>query len=103
MTNKQVQMINRLRQGLEVFNFGKGEYEIKEYEVEEVEGTEIISFYAIVGMKNDEGTLAARFCRYVVHVFVGKRGGCSYYGKGRTRKQFNIFKESLLTVALNKK
>ena len=58
------------------FSFGKDGYELKQFEIREY--PTFVAVVAEVGMVNDEGTMAAVFCRNRVHVYVGKRGGLSY-------------------------
>ena len=79
MTEKQARALCRILKEAEVFDMsrGAGKYEIKEYTVEEMEN--FLSVVLEVGMIEDEGTLAQVFGRDRVHLFIGKRGGITYY------------------------
>ena len=66
-----------LRDYNEDFN-GLGGHEIKEYEVHRSEyGT--LSVIVEEGLIGDEGTMAQIFCRNRIHVFIGIRGGITFY------------------------
>ena len=70
MTKAQERKVKLIRRDAETcFSFT----EVKQFDVEENEY--FVSVYAVIGSPNDEGTLAAVFCRDRVHVFIGKRGG----------------------------
>lgn len=76
MTKQQEAMVERIKRYIEkhdLFN-NDPKYEFKEFTVEETDyGTVIV--YSVTGLKNDEGTMAAIFCRNKRHIFIGKRGG----------------------------
>lgn len=57
--------------------------EIKEKSVEELGVGGIVSMVIEVGDKNDEGTLAAVFCRQRAHIFIGPKGGCYTHTRSR--------------------
>lgn len=56
-------------------------YEWKEFKAELLEWG-AISVVMEIGMKNDEGKMSSIFCRYRVHLFVGRKGRLFAYGKG---------------------
>jgi len=70
----------------------KEDYEYKEWEVQDHDYG-MVSIVAEVGMKNDEGTMAAVFCRARKHVFIGKKGGFSWYDNN-AHKRVNARKYS---------
>ena len=78
MTDGQAKALCRVLKMAETFDFshGKGEYEIKEYEVKDCEY--FLSVVIETGMVGDEGTMASILCRNRVHLFIGKRGGITY-------------------------
>jgi len=47
-------------------------YEIKKNEVKDENG--LVFLYLVTGMKNDDGTMAAIFCRVRGHFMITKRG-----------------------------
>jgi len=76
MTKYQEKAVERIKRYIEEHDLhGNDErYEFKEFTVEETDyGTVIV--YSVTGLKNDEGTMAAIFCRRRRHIFIGKRGG----------------------------
>lgn len=78
MTNAQEKTLYRVLKMANEFDYsrGKGEYEIKRYEVDDCEY--FISVVIETGIIGDEGTLASVLCRDRVHLFIGKRGGITY-------------------------
>ena len=76
MTEVQKSMVQNIKRYIEqndMFN-SSPDYEFKKFEVEETDyGTVMV--YSVTGMKNDEGTAAAIFCRNIRQIFIGKRGG----------------------------
>ena len=87
MTSKQEKMVNTLKKDIIRYDFHdshkKGftvensEYEFKTFEVKDNDG--IVSVYSVVGLKNDEGTMAACTCRTYRQIFISKRGGVRTY------------------------
>lgn len=75
MTKAQEKAVAKIR-ALAEQNFYADDMEFKEWEVEEFES--FVSVVVETGHKNDEGTMAAIFCRDRAHLFVGKRGGIRY-------------------------
>jgi hypothetical protein len=76
MTKQQEIMVERIKRYIEKHDLFNNDprYEFKEFSVEETDyGTVIV--YSVTGLKNDEGTMAAIFCRNKRHIFIGKRGG----------------------------
>ena len=59
------------------FTLEGSRYEFKTFEVRDDNG--VVSVYSIVGLKNDEGTMAACVCRTYRHIFIGKLGGVHTY------------------------
>lgn len=73
MTKAQERKVKMLRRQAETeFSFT----EVKTFEVEENEY--FVSVYAVIGLPEDEGTMAAVFARDSIHVFIGKKGGITY-------------------------
>lgn len=77
MTRSQEMKIEYLRKEAEkMMNEYHREGEIKRFEVEDCGS--FISVIVEVGGKNDEGTMAAIFCREDAHIFIGKRGAMTF-------------------------
>ena len=89
MTNAQEKALARLKRLAEECIYDKEKYEFKRWEVEECGNA--IAVVSETGMKNDEGTLAAVFCRDYAFIFIGKRGGAWYYNKRGTKKRFGWY------------
>lgn len=85
MTKTQERKIELLKKRAAQELFMGDDDEFKKFEVTELNygGVSVI---IETGTKGDEGTLAQVFCRYRVHVFVGKRGGLTYYNARGTSK-----------------
>lgn len=77
MTEKQAKTVEWLRKEI-IRHDGYGKhadkYEYKTFEVEEI-GYGIVTVYSVVGLKGDEGTMAAILCRTTRHIAIGPRGG----------------------------
>ena len=89
MTKAQEIAVAKLRKMAEsMHGHCSDSYEVKEWEVEENEY--FVSLYFSVGIKGDEGTLAAVIGRDSCHLFIGKRGGVTYpvtkNGKNYTKR-----------------
>ena len=76
MTKYQEKAIERIKRYIEEHDLHRNDerYEIKEFSVEETDYGKVI-VYSVTGLKDDEGTMAAIFCRNIRHIFIGKRGG----------------------------
>lgn len=68
-----VQKIKRYIEQHDLYQNAPG-YEFKEFTVEET-GYGTVIVYSVVGLKDDEGTMAAVLCRKTRHIFIGERGG----------------------------
>lgn len=84
MTSKQEKMVNQIKADIIRYDFHdhrKGiensSYEFKEFEVKDLGYA--VSVYSVVGLKDDEGTMAACICRTYRQIFIGKRGGVHTY------------------------
>lgn len=92
MNKTQERVVERIRRDvMKTFDLsrGAGEYEMKEFTVNECKY--FVSVVAEVGMVNDEGTLASILCRNRVQLFIGERGGITYpvFKNGKSyRKRF---------------
>lgn len=77
MTRQQENVIARIKRTVvqEICPNGT-QYELKEFEVTEYD--HFVALYCVTGLKDDEGTLAAVYCRDRLHLFIGKRGGITY-------------------------
>lgn len=76
MTNAQIKAVEKIKR-LTENELYSDRYEIKTFEVKESEYS--VSVYVVYGLKDDEGTMAEVYCRDRAHLFVGKRGGITYY------------------------
>ncbi len=102
MTKQQEARVERLRKEAEnQFNHT----EIKRFEVRDYD--HFVSVYVVIGMPDDDGTLAAVFCRDAAHVFVGKRGGVTYpvskQYKNGTWKHYTKPYRSFLSTSLDQR
>ena len=90
MTKEQERTIERIRRYMLLERYGKREgdlrYEIKKETIKNIDGTNLVSYFLTTGMVNDEGTMASLICRDTVHVFIGKKGGCSTMVTARSGK-----------------
>ena len=88
MTLKQEKAIDRIRRMVDKWN---GELqEVKKWNVELLDYSDIVYLFFVIGYKDDEGKMTMLF-RDHVSFFIGVRGGVWYYPyKGRTRKYFKI-------------
>ena len=108
MTNAQERTIERLRKDVEKYTFFSkdGSYEFKEWEVEEMKCGQVSLIFE-TGMINDEGTLADIFCRERGHVFIGKKGGITYYCNSKRgkyiEKRFDIRRNSILQITIDQR
>lgn len=92
MTKQQEYSLKRLRAFIERYDINEREgsttkREFKEWEVRKLEDTDLIAVYSVVGLVEDEGTMASLICRTYRHIFIGKNGGYATYvdkkkGKG---------------------
>lgn len=83
MTSKQEKMVNQIKKDIIRYDFTDSHnkdftlegsrYEFKEFKVED--HGEFVSVYSVVGVKGDEGTMAAIIARTYRQIFIGKRGG----------------------------
>ena len=105
MTKSQEMVLERVKKAIpEKFLYNEN-YEIKEFNVEEYD--HFISVYACTGLKEDEGTMAAVYCRETIHIFIGKRGGITYpMWNKKKKKQYTKtlkYSELLYTVFYDQK
>lgn len=84
MTRQQRAMVEKIRHEAETLH-GKNsdDYEIKEFKVTE-EDWNVVTVWVVIGLKNDEGSMAEVLCRDDVQLFIGPRGAVRFYV---TRKQ----------------
>lgn len=73
-------------------------YEIKKFEIEEDNFTGLVQVHIEVGLKGDEGTLAAVFARNSATMFIGKRGKIRYYDYTKWKCHTLGRYDSLLTI-----
>ena len=100
MTKAQERAIEKLKKMAEreFFYGGADKYEFKQFEVNVLNHwKDIVSVTIETGLKGDEGTMAAVLCREYCHVFVGPRGGVTWYNRKGTMKY--LCEERLLSVA----
>lgn len=92
MTKQQEVMVEKIKRYIEkhdLFN-NDPKYEFKEFTVEETDYG-IVIVYSVTGLKNDEGTMAAIFCRTIRQIFIGKRGGLrSQRWDGKKKKSIQL-------------
>lgn len=69
-------------------------YEIKEWT--ETDYDHFVAIWAVVGLKNDEETLAEALCRDKWQIFVGRKGGVRQVVEGKKRHQtgFSYWRKS---------
>ncbi len=79
MTQAQEKAINRIRKLAE--QECRDRYEVKEWKVSECEY--FVDVVVEMGLTGDEGTLAELIARDRAHLFIGKRGGITYYATGK--------------------
>lgn len=84
MTKQQEQKVNKIKQAAILEWARNKDYEIKTWKVEDCEFS--VSVVVEVGLKGDEGTLAAILGRNRAHIFVGPKGGLSYPTKKGKKK-----------------
>lgn len=86
MTSKQEKMVNQIKNDIISYDFHdhricgnieNSRYEFKTFQVED--HGEFVSVYSVVGVKGDEGTMAALIARTYRQIFIGKRGGVHTY------------------------
>lgn len=65
------------------------DYEIKEWEV--MENEFFVTVRCVTGRKNDDGTLAACWCRTYRQIFVGHRGGVKGRGQNGVTKKWRNY------------
>lgn len=101
MTKAQEKKLNKVKSMMEEeFMYDKEKYEIKRFKVNDMEY--FVSVVGEVGLKGDEGTLAQVFGRERFHLFIGKKGGITYYNKKGITKHLNKY-EGLLTISIAQK
>ena len=92
MTQAQERAVERIKgMAKKQLMYGDG-YEFKVWQVEELNGCGIVSVVLETGLVGDEGTLAQVFGRDRAHMFVGKRGGVTYYdykSKAQVNRRWN--------------
>lgn len=98
MTKAQEMTIERIRKAAEnMHGHCSDSYEIKEWTVDENEY--FVSLCFEVGLKGDEGTMAALIARDRCQLFIGKRGGISYpvskNGKHYTKRFTSLYAVSI--------
>ena len=105
MTKSQERTLERVKNAIPKNFFHTDNYEIKDFRVEEFE--HFVSVYASIGLKDDEGTMAAIYCRETIHIFIGKRGGITYpmWNKKKKKQYTKTLKypELLYTVFYEQK
>ena len=85
MTKQQELKLKRIKETVILEWVKDQDSEIKQFKVEET--PHFVSLVIEVGLKGDEGTLAAVFGRYRAHLFIGRKGGLTYVDKkGKIRK-----------------
>ena len=75
--------------------------EIKKFEVIDESSYGYISVLAEIGGIDDDGTLAEIYARDRIHVFIGVKGGISYYDN--KCKKHSLGRKSLLSVSLSQR
>lgn len=76
MTRAQEAVVQKIKRYIEQNDMFKNDpsYEFKKFEIEDTDYGVVI-VYAVTGLKDDEGTMAAMLGRTTRHIFIGKRGG----------------------------
>lgn len=78
------------RHALELITRGNY-YEIKDKRIASFDGCADVSVSVIVGIRNDEGTLAESICRSCYGFMIGARGGIYVYTDSYRRKYLSDF------------
>lgn len=106
MTQAQKRAVQRLRRlAEEDLFFGAPEkHEFKKFEVEELDWGNV-SVVIETGLKNDEGTMAAIFARDYCHVFVGPKGGVTWYRHkdGKHTKRYLCEQKTILAAVIDQR
>lgn len=89
MTKAQEYAVRNIRAKVEKEFLLTENYEIKEWKVEENEY--FVSVVFETGLKNDEGTWASILGRDRGQVFIGKKGGLTYYNRKGTKKRLKPY------------
>jgi hypothetical protein len=92
-TAAQERAIARIRKDLVAEHYGStsSDYEVKRFEVTDRE--HFVTVVAETGLKQDEGTMAAVYCRRRIIVAIGPRGGVQVLNAKRKQGQgwFTVF------------
>lgn len=99
MTESQQKAINNIKKSIPEFDFynDSDNYEIKEWNIKELDFGGLVTVSVTTGLKNDEGTKAETYCRKHRYIFIGSRGGIQatgHYtlnGKRKDRKCKGLF------------
>ena len=77
MTRSQEVKLNMIRRDAEIMaSEHHKDGEVKTFEVKEYDT--FVSVYVVIGGKDDEGTMAAIYCREKVTLFIGKKGAVTF-------------------------
>lgn len=106
MTKQQEAALKKIRRLVENYHSPsvRDKYEVKQYDVNENEYS--IDVYIVIGMKNDEGTMAEIICRDHAHLFIGPRGGITYpvsKNGHHYKKRFRGYDYSLLETVIDQR
>lgn len=99
MTRQQERKIEIIRKYMNNY-YGKhsDQYEEKQFELTDLEVGGIVALNMTMGMKGDEGTMAAVMCRDSIHVFVGPKGGVTCVSTNRKTGGSCIYEDTWLGV-----
>lgn len=104
MTNKQEKAVEMLRREAKrsFFFGGEEKYEFKRFEVQEHE-LGYVTVAIETGLKDDEGTMAEVYAREYCYLFVGERGGVTWYKHNKNGKSVKRYfcEHSLLQAAID--
>ena len=101
MTKAQERAIEKLRKQTERDLFFSEKYEIKQFEVKEYEDG-CLTLAIETGLKGDEGTMAEIYARDYCFLFIGDRGGVTWYNRAGT-KRYLCEHRSLLKAVIDQR
>lgn len=83
----------------------KSKYEFKRFEVKPIDGCDIVSLIIETGLVGDEGTMASIFARDYCQLFIGTKGGVTYYPSHRVGKKMckRVLKGSILSAVIDQR
>lgn len=108
MTKAQERKIEVLKNmAIDTLFYGKdkSKYEFKRFEVKNVFDTNIVEVIIETGLVGDEGTMAAIYARDYCQLFIGTKGGVTYYPSHKVDKKMRkrTLKGSILSAVIDQR